>query len=100
MGILLEQNDGLSRFRLQGAIDIGCAAELKEVLVQELKSGSRVRVSLEETTGMDVTTVQLLLAASREAKRVGVEFALEGQAPETVRSALDKAGIGEFPVPA
>jgi anti-anti-sigma regulatory factor len=98
--VILEQDDEVSRVRLQGAIDIGCAAELKELLVRGLKSGSALRVSLESATDLDVTAVQLLWAAWREATRAGMEFRLDGQAPETVRAALAKAGIVEFPVPA
>jgi len=49
-------------------------AELKDLLIEKLKSGSAVYVSLESATGLDVTAVQLLWAAAREAQRVGVEF--------------------------
>jgi len=98
--VTLEQKDALTLIQLEGAIDVGCAAELKELLVEKLKSGSAVYVALESATGLDVTAVQLLWAASREAKRVGVEFGFKGQMPEAVRSALANAGIGEFPVSA
>jgi anti-anti-sigma regulatory factor len=98
--VTLEQKDALTLIQLEGAIDVGCAAELKELLVEKLKSGSAVYVALESATGLDVTAVQLLWAASREAKRMGVEFGFKGQMPEGVRSALANAGIGEFPVPA
>lgn len=100
MPVLLEQNDTVHLIRLEGAIDIGCAAELKDLLVQELKSGSAVRVSLESATGLDVTAAQLLWIASREAKMAGVEFAMEGQTPEPVRAALVIVGMREFPVSA
>jgi anti-anti-sigma regulatory factor len=98
--VTLQQNDAVSLVRLEGAIGIDCAAELRELLVQELQSGMAVRVSLESASGLDVTAVQLLWAAAREAKRVGVEFGFEGRAAETVWSALANAGINEFPVPA
>jgi len=98
--LILEQNDAARVVRLQGAIDIGCAAELKELLVELLKTGPALRVSLEEATGLDVTAVQLLWAAAREAKQAGVEFAYEGQAPETVQFALAQAGLGKFPAQA
>jgi anti-anti-sigma factor len=98
--VTLEQTDALTFIHLEGAIGIECAAELKELLVQRLNSGSAVRVSLEEATVLDVTAIQLLWAASREANRAGVEFALEGQAPEMLRAAFAMAGMGEFPVPA
>jgi len=97
--VTLEQKDTLTFIHLEGGIDIGCAAELKDLLIEKLKSGSAVYVSLESATGLDVTAVQLLWAAAREAQRVGVEFGFKGQTPETVRCALAEAGIEEFPVP-
>jgi len=98
--VTLEQNDAQTLIQLEGSIDIGCAAELKELLIEKLKSGSAVCVALESVTGLDVTAVQLLWAAAREAQRTGVEFGFKGQTPEGVRRALADAGIGEFPDPA
>ena len=100
MPVTLEQKDALTLIQLEGAIDVGCAAELKELLIEKLKSGLAVQVALESATVLDVTAVQLLWAASREAQRVGVEFGFKGQSPEAVRSALAEACIEEFPVPA
>jgi len=98
--VTLEQKDALALIRLEGAIDVGCAAELKELLMEKLKSGSAVYVALESATGLDITAVQLLWAAAREAQRVGVEFGFKGRTPEAVRCALAEAGIEKFPVPA
>lgn len=100
MPVTLEQKDALPLIQLEGAIGVGCAAELKELLIEKLKSGSAVYVSLESATGLDITAVQLLWAAAREAKRVGVEFGFKGQTPETVRCALAEAGIEGFPLTA
>lgn len=100
MPVTLEQKDAQSFIHLEGVIDIGCAADLKELLIEKLKSGSAAYVSLESATGLDVTAVQLLWAAAREARRVGVEFGFKGQTPEAIRRALAEAGIAEFPVTA
>ena len=100
MPVTLEQKDALALIRLEGAIDVGCAAELKELLMEKLKSGSAVYVALESATGLDITAVQLLWAAAREAQWVGVEFGFKGRTPEAVRCALAEAGIEKFPVPA
>ena len=100
MPVTLEQKDALAFIQLEGAIDVGCAAELKELLMEKLKSSSAVYVSLESATGLDVTAVQLLWAAAREAQRAGVEFGFKDQTPEAVRCALAEAGIEEFPLTA
>ena len=94
--VSLEQDGALSRIRLEGAIDIGCAQELKELLVQGLTAGSEVRVLLAEATDLDVIAVELLWAARREAKVSSVGFAFEGQTPEPVAAALAEAGFEPF----
>jgi anti-anti-sigma factor len=96
--VSVEQFEGSSRIRLQGAIDIGCAAELKGLLTDGLKAGGGLRISLDEVTGADVTALQLLWAAAREARKSDVDFAIEGQAPEAVRAALEMCGMRELPV--
>jgi hypothetical protein len=77
--VTLEQDGALSRIRLEGAIDIGCA-----------------QVLLADATDLDVTAVELLWAARREARASTVGFAFEGQAPEPVSVALAEAGFERF----
>jgi len=85
---------------LEGAVDISVAAELRRRLVEALGSGNELRVSLARVTEMDVTAVQLLWAATREAQAAGIEFAFEGQMQEPVLAMLAESGIEKFPVPA
>jgi anti-anti-sigma regulatory factor len=94
--VSLEQDGALSLIRLQGAIDIGCAQEFKELLLQGLKAGSEVRVLLANATNLDVTAVELLWAAKREAKASSVGFAFEGQMPEPISAVLAEAGFEVF----
>ncbi|MGA8108768.1 MAG: STAS domain-containing protein [Acidobacteriaceae bacterium] len=86
--------------RLEGDIDIGCAAELKQVLEEALagRDGSReTRISLATATAMDVTAVQLLWAAERAARASGMVLALESPVPEVLRATLREAGFERFP---
>ena len=100
MPVTLEEKEALALIQLEGAVDIACAAELKALLIEKLKSGAAVAVSLESTSALDVTAVQLLWAAVREAERTGVEFKCKGPMPQAVRSALAEAGMEAFPVSA
>lgn len=107
MGAVVEQNGETSLIRLEGAIDIGCAAELKALLVQAIQSGIQstiepsreVRVQQEAATDLDVTAAQLLWAAQREAKNAGVAFTFEGEMPDAAWAALANAGIQRFTTP-
>ena len=84
--------------RMEGEIDIGCAAELKKLLIEALGCGVPVRVVLEDATDLDATAVQLLWAAGREAKGLGAEFGLAGRTPERIAATLAEAGFEPFPV--
>jgi anti-anti-sigma factor len=99
MGITLEESDTTSTIRLEGTVDISSAAELKTQLLQALDSGKAVRVSLEAATYLDVTAIELLWAAEREAIKRGVGFTLAEPAPEGVSAALLDAGFDRFPEP-
>jgi anti-anti-sigma regulatory factor len=93
MGISLNQLDDSSLIRLDGVIDIASAVELKAALLEAFEAGKDVRISLEATTDLDVTAFQLLWAAEREAKRLGVGLTLTGQPPEPVLSPLASVGL-------
>jgi anti-anti-sigma factor len=91
--ITLKQSKESNMIRLEGVIDIASAAELKKLLLTAFNSGREVRVALGGATDLDVTAVQLLWAARRQAKVSGVNFAFTGQMQEQVTSALRQAGF-------
>jgi anti-anti-sigma regulatory factor len=93
VGIKLSRTDGSSLVRLEGAIDIAAAAELKAALLEAMEAGDSIRISADAVSELDVTAFQLLRAAGREAKRSGVGFVLARQAPEPVRAALSEMGL-------
>jgi anti-anti-sigma regulatory factor len=97
--VTLEQSETQRLIRLEGAIDITCAAELKTLLLTALGSGREICVSLQEATELDVTAVQLLWAAEREAREAGNGFAFAGPVPEAISIALGHEGFDEFPIP-
>jgi anti-anti-sigma regulatory factor len=96
--VTFDRNETPAVIRLEGAIDIGCAADLKAVLLEALASGGAARISVESATGMDVTAVQLLWAAECEARVSGMVLALEGPIPEALRATLEEAGFERFPL--
>ena len=98
MPVTLEQSEVASTVRLVGEINIASAAELKKVLMEALAMGKGVRVELESVTEIDVTALQLLWAAQREAESVGVGFARSGRVQEAIAAVADEAGLDEFPV--
>jgi anti-anti-sigma regulatory factor len=82
--------------RLEGTVDISSAAELKALLIESLGSGSKVQVVLAETTDLDVTAVQLLWAANRQARASGVDVSILDRIPGPVSTALLQDGFEDF----
>lgn len=94
----LETTDKSSLISLEGPIDISCAAELKSHLLDALKPNKATSVSLEKVTCMDVTSIQLLWAAEREARGAGIPFTLIGRLPEPICATVREAGFDLFPL--
>jgi len=97
--ITLEQNEVESVIRLEGAISIPLAAELKQMLIQALSEGKGLRIDLESCTELDITALQLLWAAEREARKSSAVFAAAGSVPEEITIAATAVGFERFPVP-
>lgn len=100
MAVTLEQDGDRTLIHFNDAVDIACAAELKQFLVQALDSRKEIQLDLEQAGSLDVTAVQLLWAAERAAKSFGVEFTLAGPVPDGILARLREEGFDEFPVPA
>jgi anti-anti-sigma factor len=98
MAVTLDQSEARRGIGLDGEINIVCAAEMKKLLLQALASGRELRVDLEGATEMDVTALQLLWAAEREARGSGRGFTLAGRVPEEIAATARDAGLEKFPV--
>ena len=92
--------EGESRYviRLEGDVDVTCAAELKRMMIEAIASRKELQVDLTSATDLDVTAVQLLWAAKREAEKVGTIGTL-GPVPEHIVMALREAGLENFLMP-
>jgi anti-anti-sigma factor len=96
--VTLEQSEVECSVRLVGEINVASAAELKRVLMEALAPGKTVCVEMKNVTEIDVTALQLLWAARREAESGGVGFARSGLVPEAILAIAAEAGLEEFPV--
>jgi anti-anti-sigma regulatory factor len=96
--VTLEQNEVVCLVRLEGAINIDSAAELKAALLEARRRGNGHRLHLERATELDATAWQLLWAAGHGAAGSGVEFTLAGRVPKEIAIAANEAGFESFPV--
>jgi anti-anti-sigma factor len=82
--------------RLEGEIDVRCAEELKAALVDLVASGTKVYLDFGGVSEIDVTAIQLLWAAEREARQKGIALRTTAPLPESVRAILREAGFPQL----
>lgn len=82
--------------RLEGDFGIGGAAELKRKLVEALASEQGVELDMALAGDLDITAIQLIWAAAREAERLGTSLSVTGLAQEGTRSAFIDTGFENF----
>ena len=95
MPITVEPQESQSVIRLAGDFTLTSAAELKNLLIHGLASGNDLRLDLKQAEAIDITLMQLLWAAGREADRVGVKLAI--QMSNAAAMAARDAGFERFP---
>ena len=93
MPMSLDQSNSPSRINLEGEINIRCAAELKELLLQALTREGALHIDLSAATEVDIAALQLLWTAQREAREAGKEFLLNGPISEIVATAIKHSGV-------
>jgi anti-anti-sigma regulatory factor len=93
MPLSLDQSNSPFRIGLEGEINIRCASELKDLLLQALALEGSLHVDLSATTEVDITTLQLLWAAQREASATGKEFLLTGPISDIIAAVMDRSGL-------
>jgi len=91
--IAIDQDQSLYLVRLEGAITISCAAELKQCLLEGLASRKDLQVDLEQASALDITAMQLLWAARRQSERTGKSLTTAGALPGHISAAIREAGM-------
>jgi ABC-type transporter Mla MlaB component len=95
--ITLEYGQTVSVIHLEDEVDVSCSAELKKMLIEVLASEKALKLDLHLAGDLDITILQLLWAAERDAEKAGKSFDLEGSVPESIRSLIREAGFETFP---
>ena len=94
MPITVDRLENQFFIRLEGEVALASAAELKGILLEWLKSGKNLHLDLERAQEIDITVMQLLWAAGREAARAGIE--IEGRMSDAAATAVANAGFERF----
>jgi anti-anti-sigma regulatory factor len=81
--------------RIEDAVNVTSAEELKSLLQEGLVSGRDWHVDLENAREIDVTAMQLLWAARREADRQGIAMTISTS--QAVAAVAHELGFERFP---
>jgi anti-anti-sigma factor len=79
----------------RGEVDLATAPLLRDELLRQLQSGSRVRLHLAGVTFMDSTGLHVLLSTQRRASLLGAAFEIADLSPQ-VRRLLQVSGVGRM----
>jgi len=79
--------------RLKGSLTIERAHELKQTLLEALRSNERIVLELEGVTEIDLSCLQLLCSAHRTSLRLDRQLTLHGERSEALRMAVRDAGF-------
>jgi anti-anti-sigma regulatory factor len=91
----MERQESQSLIRLEGEFTVTSAAELKDRLLECLATGNNLLLDLERAEEIDITLLQLLWAAGREAGRAGARIAI--RLSDAAATAAREAGFERFP---
>ena len=95
MPITIERGESHSIIRLEGDVTIASSQELKQALLLGLEAGSDLHVDLERIGEFDITVMQLLWAAGRDAMAKGIKSII--RMTEAAALAVRDAGFEPFP---
>ncbi len=95
MSITIERGESHSIVRLEGDFTISSALELKQALLQGLEARTDLHVDMERIGDFDITIMQLIWAAGRDAERTGVKSTT--RMGEGAARAVREAGFEPFP---
>jgi anti-sigma B factor antagonist len=95
MPLTIQRQESSWRIGLEGRVTVSSAAELKQMLLEWLAGGKDLELDLSGAEEIDITVMQLLQAAGREAARTGAEVV--GRASTAAIDAALAAGFAEFP---
>jgi anti-anti-sigma regulatory factor len=95
MPVALERREANWLIRMDGPITLTSAGELKNMLLEWLAAGKDLELDLEAAEDVDITILQLLCAAMREAARTGVGIAI--RASGAVAAAVRDSGFSQIP---
>jgi hypothetical protein len=90
--VIAMTRDGFHVVKISGDAGLRAAQDIALSLRQALTGHDRVAIATEGVTGADITTIQLLLAADKQARAAGKSVSLAAPAAGALRDLLIDVG--------
>lgn len=90
--VIVMTRDGVHVVKLSGDAGLRAAQDIAGTLRQALTRHNKVAIATEAITGADITTIQLLLAASKQASASGKSLHLAAPPSGVLRGLLIEIG--------
>lgn len=87
--------DDTTRTRVEGDLSIYNAAEIKQHLIDGVRSSNLLELDLSHVKEMDTAGLQLLVLAKRESQKLGHEMRIVSHSP-AVREVIEFLGLVAF----
>lgn len=95
MPLTIDRHETHWLFRLEGDLNLTSVVELRGALLEGLASGKELQLDLERAGKIDITFLQLLWSAERQAARAGSGFV--SRVSKTAADVARDSGFEGFP---
>ena len=95
MPVTLQHEESHWEIRLEGQVTLAAAEELKKLLLEWVAARKDLTLDLQRVEAIDLTIMQLLWAAGREATHTGTRIV--GRIPDALAVTLREAGFAGWP---
>lgn len=77
----------------QGNAGIEQAHKLRDELLEAFKNNSEIRLDISEVEDIDITGIQMIVAARHEAEKKGKFFCITGKIPDSIKEFITASSI-------
>ncbi len=88
----IDESSHTAELKLEGALSIQHAIELKDILTKTLHTADTCILDLVEAQSFDLSSIQLLYAFHLASKRLNKQLTLKAECPETFFKAVENSG--------
>lgn len=75
----------IAKIKWHGVAGIEQAHSLRDELIESFKKAPEVRLDISEVEDIDITGIQIVISAKKEADKLGKKFFITGKIPDAIQ---------------